>query len=76
MDAYWKTWIELALPTYLITLVIFTIIVSEKSMRFSKINLIGKKNPVATLDTLILLSYVKVFACDNFIILFCNPGLS
>ena len=57
MDAYWKTWIELALPTYLIALVIIIIIVSEKSMRFS--NLIGKKNPVATLDTLILLSYVK-----------------
>ena len=57
MDAYWKTWIELAFPTYLIALVIFTIIVSEKSMRFS--NLIGKKNPVATLDTLVLLSYVK-----------------
>ena len=57
MDAYWKTWIELALPTYLITLVIITIIVSEKSMRFS--NLIGKKNPVATLDTIVLLSYGK-----------------
>ena len=57
MDAYWKTWIELALPTYLIALVIIIIIVSEKSMRFS--NLIGKKNPVATLDTIVLLSYVK-----------------
>ena len=57
MDAYWKTWIELVLPTYLIALVIITIIVSEKSMRFS--NLIGKKNPVATLDTIVLLSYVK-----------------
>ena len=57
MDAYCKTWIELAFPTYLIALVIFTIIVSEKSIRFS--NLIGKKNPVATLDTLVLLSYVK-----------------
>ena len=57
MDAYWKTWIELAFPTYLIALVIIIIIASEKSKRFS--NLIGKKNPVATLDTLILLSYVK-----------------
>ena len=57
MDAYWKTWIELALPTYLIALVIIIIIVSEKSMRFS--NLIGKKNPVATLDTIVLLSYGK-----------------
>ena len=57
MDAYWKTWIELAFPTYLIALVIIIVIVSEKSMRFSI--LIGKKNPVATLDTLVLLSYVK-----------------
>ena len=42
---------------YIIILVIFMIIVSEKSMRFS--HLIGKVNPVATLATLILLSYTK-----------------
>ena len=34
------------------------IIISERSKRFSQ--LIGKKNPVATLATLILLSYAKL----------------
>ena len=57
LDAYWKTWIELAFPTYLLFLIITVIIVSENSIKFAC--LIGKKNPVATLDTLILLSYVK-----------------
>ena len=57
MDTYWKTWIELAFPVYVIFLITVIIIVSEKSIKFSK--LIGRKNPVATLDTLILLAYVK-----------------
>ena len=55
MDTYWKTWLQLAFPTYLIVLVIIVIILSHHSMRFSR--LISKKNPVATLATLILLSY-------------------
>ena len=57
MDIYWKTWIELAFPVYIIFLVVMIIIVSEHSVLFAR--LIGKKNPVATLGTLILLSYVK-----------------
>ena len=57
MDTYWKTWLQLAFPMYIMILVVFVIIVSEKSMRFSR--LIGKANPVATLATLILLSYTK-----------------
>ena len=57
MDTYWKTWLQLAFPMYIIILVLFVIIVSEKSMRFSR--LIGKVNPVATLATLILLLYTK-----------------
>ena len=55
---YWKTWLQLCFPLYVIFLVIVIITVSEKSKRFSK--LIGKKNPVATLATLILLSYAKL----------------
>ena len=55
MDTYWKTWLQLAFPMYIMILVV--IIVSKKSMRFSR--LIGKANPVATLATLILLSYTK-----------------
>ena len=59
MDTYIKTWLQLAFPTYVILLVVSVIIISSYSTRFS--NLIGKKNPVATLATLILLSYAKLF---------------
>ena len=57
MDNYTKTWLQLAFPAYVILLVALVIIISSYFSRFS--NLIGKKNPVATLATLILLSYAK-----------------
>ena len=60
MDTYTKTWLQLAFPAYVTFLVVLIIIISHYSMRFS--NLIGKKNPVATLATLILLSYAKFLA--------------
>jgi hypothetical protein len=58
MDTYIKTWLQLAFPAYIIFLVILVIIISSYSTKFS--NLIGKKDPVATLATLILLSYAKL----------------
>ena len=58
MDTYIKTWLQLAFPAYIIFLVVSVIIASSYSTKFS--NLIGKKDPVATLDTLILLSYAKL----------------
>ena len=58
MDAYIKTWLQLAFPIYVILLVVLVIIISSYSTKFS--NLIGKKDPVATLATLILLSYAKL----------------
>ena len=58
MDAYIKTWLQLAFPTYVNLLVVLVIIISSYSTKFS--NLIGKKDPVATLATLILLSYAKL----------------
>ena len=58
MDSYWKTWIETVFSAYVILLVIIVIILSEHFTLFSR--LIGKKNPVATLATLILLSYTKL----------------
>ena len=58
MNVYWKTWIQLVFPSYVFFLVIVVIFISEQSKRFSE--LIGKKNPVATLATLILLSYTKL----------------
>ena len=57
MDFYWKTWIQLAFSAYFLLLVVLVIVLSECSVKFSQI--VGKRNPVATLDTLILLSYVK-----------------
>ena len=58
MDTYVKTWLQLAFPTYVILLVVLVIIISSYCFKFS--NLIGKKDPVATLATLILLSYARL----------------
>ena len=58
MDTYWKTWLQLAFPTYVITLVTLIMIMSEHSLCLSKI--LAKKNPVAVLATLIMLSYAKL----------------
>ena len=58
LDTYWKTLLQLAFPAYVIFLVILVIVVSEYSNKFAQ--LIGKRNPVATLTTLILLSYAKL----------------
>ena len=57
MDAYSKTLLQLAFPGYVFFLVFLVIIISTYSMNFSR--LIGKRNPVATLATLISLSYAK-----------------
>ena len=58
MDKYTKTWLQLVFPAYVIVLVGVIIFTTQHSTRFSE--LIGKKNPVATLATLILLSYAKL----------------
>ena len=60
LDAYTKTWLQLAFPVYIISLVMVVIIVSEYSPRFAE--LIGKRDPIATLATLILLSYSKLLS--------------
>ena len=58
MDAYTKTWLQLAFPVYIIFLVFTIIWVSSCSSKFS--HLLGKRDPVATLATLILISYTKL----------------
>ena len=58
MNAYAKTWLQLAFPAYVFILVATVIVCSSRFSKFS--NLIGKRNPVATLATLILLSYTKM----------------
>lgn len=58
MDAYTKTWLQLAFPTFVVVLVLMVIIISERCTKFAQF--IGRKNPVATLATLIFLSYAKL----------------
>ena len=58
MDTYTKTWIQLAFPFYIMFIVVLVIIISSHSPKFSKV--IGKKDPVATLATLILFSYATL----------------
>ena len=58
MDSYSKLLLQLVFPAYIILISITIIVISECSIRFA--TLIGKKDPVATLCTLILLSYSKL----------------
>jgi hypothetical protein len=58
LNAYAKEWLQIAFPVYIIIIVVAVIITSHYSRRFA--NLIARKNPVATLATLILLSYAKL----------------
>ena len=58
MDGYAKTWLQLAFPLYVISLVVAIIIISEYSTKFAA--LFTGKNPIATLATLVLLSYTKL----------------
>ncbi|MCG8625957.1 MAG: hypothetical protein MJE68_28665 [Proteobacteria bacterium] len=60
LDAYINAWLQLAFPIYIISLVIVIIIVSESSPGFAR--LIGKRNPIAALATLIQLSYAKLLS--------------
>ena len=58
-NEYIKVWLLFIFPVYLITLVVAIIVLSGYSPKFASI--IGKRNPAATLATLILLSYTKIF---------------
>ena len=58
MNTYVKTWLQLVFPAYTFILIALVITVSSFSSKF--LNLIGKKDPVAVLATLILISYAKL----------------
>ena len=58
MDTYVKTWLQLAFPAYIIFIVVLMIQLSHYFDTFGR--LVGKKDPVATLAMLILLSYTKL----------------
>ena len=55
MDAYGNVWLSLLFPLYLICLVLVIIVITKYSSRCAQ--LIGDRNPVATLATLVLISY-------------------
>lgn len=74
LDSYTKTWLQLAFPVYIISLVILVIMVSRYFPKFAA--LIGKKDPVATLATLILLSYAKLLSITVTVLyIICCPSL-
>ena len=58
MTTYVQTWLLFALPAYLITLMVMIILLCKYSSRFAQF--IGKRNPIATLATLLLLVYTKL----------------
>ena len=58
IDAYSKAWLNIVFPTYVITVLLLIILISKYSSRFGEF--IGRWNPVATLATLLLLSYTKL----------------
>ena len=57
MDAYAKTWLDLAFPVYIWVIVGFLVYISHRSVTVTK--LLGS-SPVPVLATLFLLSYAKV----------------
>ena len=57
MTAYAKTWLQFAFPIYIWILITLIIITSRYSVRVSR--LIGH-NPIAALNTLVLMSYTKI----------------
>ena len=71
MDTYWKTWLQLAFPIYIIVLVIIIIIVSEYSMMFSELP--SKKESSCNLGYPNLAVIHKITPhCDQFYVLWHN----
>ena len=60
LDAYTKTWIQMAFPLYIIFLAAMLIIVKAYSSRFARF--IERRDPFSTLATIILLSYSKLLS--------------
>ena len=58
MDSYGKFLLQLAFPTYVFVLIDTIIVLCDVSKKFA--TLLGNRNPVAALCTLILLSYSKL----------------
>ena len=59
LDAYGSVWLSYLFPLYMICLVIAVIVITKYSSRCAV--LLGKTNPVATLATLVILTYTALF---------------
>ena len=70
LDAYTKTWLQLAFPAYVISLVWIIIVISSHNSMFAR--QIGRRDPVATLATLILLSYTKLLSTTISVLSFAD----
>lgn len=62
LDTYDKTWIQLAFPAYIISLMIIVVKISEYSPKFTRLLGPGKRDTIATLATLSLLCYTKLLS--------------
>ena len=72
LDAYTKTWLQLVFPAYIISLVVIVIKISKHSPRFTHLIGSGRRDPVATLATLVLLSYTKLLSITISVISFAT----
>ena len=70
LDAYSKTWLQLAFPVYIISLVCIIIVISRYNSTFAR--QIGRRDPIATLATLVLLSYTKLLSTTIAILSFAD----
>ncbi len=68
MDAYQNVWHYFVFPIYALALVVAIILLSKYSSRCARI--IGKRNPVATLATIILLMYTVILQAVTDILAF------
>ena len=62
LDTYAKTWLQLAFPVYIISLMIIVIKISQNSIKFTRLIATGGRDTIAILATLTLLSYTKLLS--------------
>ena len=72
LDMYAKTWLQLAFPAYIISLLAVIIKISEHSLRFTRLLGPGKRDTIATLATLALLSYAKLLSTTIAVLSFAS----
>ena len=74
LDTYAKTWLQLAFPVYITSLLALIIKISEYSPRFTRLLGPGERDTIATLATLTLLSYAKLLSSTIAALSFASLG--